>query len=145
MFSNQCDLNHIRLNFISIVTEPRKCGESSILSTRPEFISRLFSSGVLRSDILEDSQENDDLKSRIFRLRLPKRSATNVLQKWISEGNPIAISELRQISKELRKSQRYKHALEVRFLSWKSLIFLFIFYFSILCLFVWLRIKARTF
>ncbi|XP_015893481.3 pentatricopeptide repeat-containing protein At5g09450, mitochondrial [Ziziphus jujuba] len=93
----------------------RKCGESSFLSnnSRSASISRFFSSGALSSDFLEDSRENEDLKSRIFRLRLPKRSATNVLQKWIGEGNSIAISELRQISKELRKSQRYKHALEI--------------------------------
>ncbi|GFP86792.1 pentatricopeptide repeat-containing protein at5g09450 mitochondrial, partial [Phtheirospermum japonicum] len=58
-------------------------------------------------------EEKDDLKSRIFRLRLPKRSVTNVLQKWVSEGQKITISDLRSISKDLRKSQRYKHALEV--------------------------------
>ncbi|KAA8545641.1 hypothetical protein F0562_020908 [Nyssa sinensis] len=61
----------------------------------------------------EESDGNDDLKSRIFRLRLPKRSAVNVLQKWVYEGNQITISDLRHISKELRKSQRYKHALEI--------------------------------
>ncbi|KAH7518664.1 hypothetical protein FEM48_Zijuj09G0194900 [Ziziphus jujuba var. spinosa] len=101
---------------LSFLALRRKCGESSILSnnSRPESISRLFSSGALSSLMfLENHWENDDLKSRVFRLRLPKRSVTNVLQKWISEGNPIAISELRQISKELRKCQRYKHALEV--------------------------------
>ncbi|XP_024960713.1 pentatricopeptide repeat-containing protein At5g09450, mitochondrial [Cynara cardunculus var. scolymus] len=55
----------------------------------------------------------DDLKSRIFRLRLPKRSATNVIEKWINEGHQITIYDLRRISKELRKSRRYKHALEL--------------------------------
>lgn len=55
----------------------------------------------------------DDLKSRIFRLRLPKRSATNVIEKWINEGRQISSYDLRHISKELRKSHRYKHALEL--------------------------------
>lgn len=75
--------------------------------------SRLLSSGASSTDLVEDYVENDDLKSRIFRLRQPKRSATNVIQKWINEGNQITISQLRLISKDLRKSQRYKHALEV--------------------------------
>lgn len=62
-----------------------------------------------------NSKENeDDLKGRIFRLRLPKRSVTNVIDKWVREGNAVSASELRHISKELRKSQRFKHALEVR-------------------------------
>lgn len=84
------------------------------------YLSRFLSSSSHRSEFHEeslDSQETDDLRSRIFRLRQPKRSATNVLHRWVSEGNQITISELRQISKELRKSQRYKHALEVRSLS----------------------------
>ena len=63
---------------------------------------------------LKQNASGDDLKDRIFRLRLPKRSATNIIQKWVAEGNTVTASELRNISKELRKSQRYKHALEVR-------------------------------
>ncbi|KAF8032084.1 hypothetical protein BT93_D1101 [Corymbia citriodora subsp. variegata] len=77
---------------------------------------RFLSSGGLGSELVEDAvvvEGSDDLKSRIFRLRLPKRSVTNVIQKWVGEGNETSASELRQISKELRKSQRYKHALEV--------------------------------
>ncbi|KAL2254456.1 UNVERIFIED_CONTAM: Pentatricopeptide repeat-containing protein, mitochondrial [Sesamum indicum] len=58
-------------------------------------------------------EERDDLKSRIFRLRLPKRSVTNVLQKWVSEGNNITVADLRSISRDLRRSHRYKHALEI--------------------------------
>lgn len=58
-------------------------------------------------------EEKDDLKSRIFRLSLPKRSVTNVLQKWVSEGHIITLSDLRSISRDLRRSRRYKHALEV--------------------------------
>ncbi|XP_050208848.1 pentatricopeptide repeat-containing protein At5g09450, mitochondrial [Mercurialis annua] len=78
---------------------------------------QLFSSGALKSAELEEdwnSKENgDDLKTKIFRLRLPKRSATNIIQNWVSEGNSVTVSELRNISKELRKLQRYKHALEI--------------------------------
>lgn len=73
----------------------------------------------MTSDYVEEtpnsSEGDDDLRSRILRLRLPKRSATNVLQKWVLQGNSIPVSELRDISKELRTSQRYKHALEVFF------------------------------
>ncbi|KAK1302812.1 Pentatricopeptide repeat-containing protein [Acorus calamus] len=54
----------------------------------------------------------DDMKSRVFRLRLPKRSATNALQRWVDEGREVSLPELRNISKELRRAQRYKHALE---------------------------------
>ncbi|CAN8298844.1 unnamed protein product [Cochlearia groenlandica] len=60
-----------------------------------------------------ESEEKDDLRSRIFRLRLPKRSATTVLENWVGEGNRINVNELREISRELRRSRRYKHALEV--------------------------------
>ncbi|MCD7468182.1 hypothetical protein HAX54_006144 [Datura stramonium] len=62
----------------------------------------------------ERGETPDDLKSRIFSLRLPKRSATNVLQRWVDEGRQVSISDLRHISKELWKSRRFKHALEVR-------------------------------
>ncbi|XP_047983832.1 pentatricopeptide repeat-containing protein At5g09450, mitochondrial [Salvia hispanica] len=55
----------------------------------------------------------DDLKSRIFRLRLPKRSVTNVLEKWVAEGRAIPLSDLRSISRDLRRSRRFKHALEI--------------------------------
>ncbi|CAF1881584.1 hypothetical protein Bca4012_047602 [Brassica carinata] len=63
--------------------------------------------------LVEEPEEKDDLRSRIFRLRLPKRSATTVLEKWVGEGNQITVNELREISKELRRTRRYKHALEV--------------------------------
>ncbi|XP_057978195.1 pentatricopeptide repeat-containing protein At5g09450, mitochondrial [Malania oleifera] len=101
----------------------RKCSSRSInpRCRSGGILCRLLSSGAPRTEHLEESTnstwsdggENDDLKSRIFRLRLPKRSATNVLQRWVHEGNRITLSELRHISKELRKSQRHKHALEI--------------------------------
>ncbi|MBA0698741.1 hypothetical protein Goari_000437, partial [Gossypium aridum] len=83
-------------------------------------MSRLLSSGSVSTEYTDDyinNSETDDLRSRIFRLRLPKRSATTVIEKWVGEGNRVSISDLRQISKDLRKSQRFKHALEVYFYS----------------------------
>ncbi|KAG7550059.1 Pentatricopeptide repeat [Arabidopsis thaliana x Arabidopsis arenosa] len=68
---------------------------------------------AIGGSLVEEPGEKDDLKSRIFRLRLPKRSATTVLEKWVGEGNQITINQLREISKELRRTRRYKHALEV--------------------------------
>ncbi|XP_062077051.1 pentatricopeptide repeat-containing protein At5g09450, mitochondrial isoform X1 [Humulus lupulus] len=101
----------------------RRCREVSSLKENSGSVSvpffsnggfcRQLSSGASSADIVADYVEKDDLKSRIFRLRQPKRSVANVLQKWINEGNQINISELRQISKDLRKFQRYKHALEI--------------------------------
>ncbi|KAJ4848940.1 hypothetical protein Tsubulata_034176 [Turnera subulata] len=80
-------------------------------------VARFLSSGAAGNEILEEEsnsgEKDEDLKSRIFRLRLPKRSATNVVARWVSEGNTVTASELRDIAKDLRKSQRYKHALEI--------------------------------
>lgn len=131
-------LPHRRIVFplgthINLLCNPRKCSASSILGyTSGPSISRSVSSGAV-SEFVQDSQESDDLKTRIFRLRLPKRSVTNVLQKWVYEGNQITISELRQISKDLRMSQRHKHALEVWIFSFFFSCFLIacmIFFFS---------------
>ncbi|GAB2223336.1 hypothetical protein Droror1_Dr00017477 [Drosera rotundifolia] len=44
-----------------------------------------------------ESASRDDLRSRIFRLRLPKRSATVVINKWVREGNRVEVSQLRDI------------------------------------------------
>lgn len=79
---------------------------------------RLFASMAAKNEVVnleEDSgvEEKDDLRSRIFRLRHPKRSVIDVIEKWVGEGNGVSASELRRILKDLRKSQRYKHALEV--------------------------------
>ncbi|KAM1683102.1 hypothetical protein EV1_033977 [Malus domestica] len=79
-------------------------------------VGRFLSSGgagAVNTEFDQDCEGSDDLKSRVLRLRQPKRSATNVLQRWVSEGNQISISGLRQISKDLSKSHRYKHALEI--------------------------------
>ncbi|KAM2096065.1 hypothetical protein COP2_018853 [Malus domestica] len=60
--------------------------------------------GAVNAEFVQDYEESDNLNSRVFRLRQPKRSASNVPQRWVSEGNPISISDLRQISKDLSKS-----------------------------------------
>ncbi|KAL1196288.1 Pentatricopeptide repeat-containing protein [Cardamine amara subsp. amara] len=92
-------------------------GSNYIRKTESSPLSKSYSAdtaigGSLVEESLE-SEEKDDLRSRIFRLILPKRSATTVLEKWIGEGNQITLNELRDISKELRRTRRYKHALEV--------------------------------
>ncbi|KAI3445770.1 hypothetical protein Pfo_002435 [Paulownia fortunei] len=88
---------------------PFRSISSSIEAVKQEPITRTHEGSM--DEFAEE--ENDDLKSRIFRLRLPKRSVTNVLQKWVSEGHKITVSDLRNISKDLRRSHRYKHALEI--------------------------------
>ncbi|CAM0904414.1 unnamed protein product [Alopecurus aequalis] len=57
--------------------------------------------------------EEDDLRSRVFRLRLAKRSATEALEKWAGEGRAAPAPELRRIARDLSRARRYKHALEV--------------------------------
>ncbi|XP_042402951.1 pentatricopeptide repeat-containing protein At5g27460-like isoform X1 [Zingiber officinale] len=82
--------------------------------------SRPLSSGLANSQGLAVEEEPaalvDDLRSRIFRLRLPKRSAMDALDRWVGEGRTVTASELREITKDLRKSKRFKHALEI--LTW---------------------------
>ncbi|KAK4438120.1 Pentatricopeptide repeat-containing protein, mitochondrial [Sesamum alatum] len=88
---------------------PFRSISSSIEAVEEEAITRTHEANA--DEFAEE--EKDDLKSRIFRLRLPKRSVTNVLQKWISEGKNITVADLRSISRDLRRSHRYKHALEI--------------------------------
>ncbi|XP_073063907.1 pentatricopeptide repeat-containing protein At5g09450, mitochondrial-like [Primulina eburnea] len=56
--------------------------------------------GEKNADGCGEEEKKDDLRSRIFRVRLPKRSATYVLQKWVNEGREITVSELRNISRD---------------------------------------------
>ncbi|XP_071729899.1 pentatricopeptide repeat-containing protein At5g09450, mitochondrial [Rutidosis leptorrhynchoides] len=83
---------------------------SSSISSKTDIV---YDESPISVPELPESDSGDDLKSRIFRLRLPKRSATNVIEKWINEGHQITIHDLRRISKDLRKANRYKHALEL--------------------------------
>lgn len=130
----RCSFFQCNLRIISFIiwefcvnwSEPRKFRNRGFLNqsfkSTPVFneanVSNYCSHGALRSESFDESvnyEEFNDLKSRIFQLRLPKRSAIRVLERWTSEGNQVTIAELRNISKELRKIQRYKHALEVLF------------------------------
>ncbi|KAI3755318.1 hypothetical protein L1987_55115 [Smallanthus sonchifolius] len=108
--------------FAALIRNHSRTGTTSL----PRFVSSSPSSIASKSEIVYDESPvsvpeeesdggggGDDLKSRIFRLRLPKRSATKAIEKWINEGNRITILDLRKISKELRRSQRFKHALEL--------------------------------
>ncbi|KAL1534363.1 pentatricopeptide repeat-containing protein, mitochondrial [Salvia divinorum] len=85
-------------------------GLSRSISSSIEAVKEEAQEGTV-VEYVED--EKDDLKSRIFRLRLPKRSVTNVLEKWVGEGRAIPLSDLRSISRDLRRSRRFKHALEI--------------------------------
>lgn len=54
----------------------------------------------------------DDLYRRISRLRDPKRSAVDELERWVMEGRKVNKQVLIGIAKKLRKYFRHKHALE---------------------------------
>ncbi|KAI3992898.1 hypothetical protein MKX01_034248 [Papaver californicum] len=104
----------IRSSSSSLLSNLRKY-QSKTLSLL-SFSKASFSSSSLNNHIEEESenQENDDnLKTRLFKLRFPKRSATTAIQKWINEGNQVTLPELRQLAKDLNKSHRFKHALEI--------------------------------
>uniref|UniRef100_A0A1J3HS08 Pentatricopeptide repeat-containing protein, mitochondrial n=2 Tax=Noccaea caerulescens TaxID=107243 RepID=A0A1J3HS08_NOCCA len=89
-------------------------GGNFIRNAESSRFSKSYSAdAAIGGSLVDESEEKDDLKSRIFRLRLPKRSVTTVLEKWAGEGNQITVNELREISRELRRTRRYKHALEV--------------------------------
>ncbi|CAN6241555.1 unnamed protein product [Urochloa humidicola] len=60
-----------------------------------------------------EEEDGDDLRGRIFRLGLAKRSATAALEKWSAEGRAAPVEELRRIARDLSRVRRYKHALEV--------------------------------
>ncbi|XP_011622176.1 pentatricopeptide repeat-containing protein At5g09450, mitochondrial isoform X2 [Amborella trichopoda] len=88
---------------------------------RPPFFSTQVSQEAPRRERLDHGDEReasspvaeDNLRNRIFRLRFPKRSAVTALERWVGEGKPVSQAELRLIVKDLKKSQRYKHALEI--------------------------------
>ncbi|KVH87901.1 pentatricopeptide repeat-containing protein At5g27460 [Cynara cardunculus var. scolymus] len=76
---------------------------------------RGISSNTLSAFPSQPSKEtnNIDLVNQLLFLKYPRRSATNVLQNWVSEGRKVSIYDLRHISKQLVRHGRYKHALEV--------------------------------
>jgi len=58
------------------------------------------------------------LYHRLVRFREP--SIVPVLDQWVGEGRPVDQEDLHRIIKQLRKFSRYKHALEVLFISGAS-------------------------
>nr|GEV47113.1 hypothetical protein [Tanacetum cinerariifolium] len=109
------------ISFHSLMASSRSLFTSLIRNCTRQTQVRFVSSSVSKPENVYDEspvsateeESGDDLKSRIFRLRLPKRSATNVIEKWVNEGREVKVEDLRGIGKELRRSRRYKHALEV--------------------------------
>ncbi|XP_072952895.1 pentatricopeptide repeat-containing protein At5g27460 [Typha angustifolia] len=89
---------------------------SSLLENPRPFSSALSRIESLDIETSSSSSEDDDLRRRILRLRFPRRSATEVLERWVGGDGEITISELRRIIVELRRAGRYKHALEI--LTW---------------------------
>lgn len=87
-----------------------------VASLRRNFSSDTLVAGQTTSfNKVKVQRSDDDLKNRILKLVLPRRSATTVLQNWVDEGRRVSLPELRRISKVLLKRQRFKHALEVFF------------------------------
>ncbi|XP_027366753.1 pentatricopeptide repeat-containing protein At4g02820, mitochondrial isoform X2 [Abrus precatorius] len=66
------------------------------------------------SDAASSSGGGDTLGRRLLSLVYPKRSAVIAINKWKEEGHVVPGKyQLNRIVRELRKSKRYKHALEV--------------------------------
>ncbi|KAF3445976.1 hypothetical protein FNV43_RR11153 [Rhamnella rubrinervis] len=67
-----------------------------------------------RPSIVERSvKTKDDLKTKILRLKYPKRSATTVLQNWVDQGYKLSFPQLRRIASQLFELKRYNHAMEI--------------------------------
>ncbi|KAL4559002.1 hypothetical protein LXL04_031132 [Taraxacum kok-saghyz] len=87
------------------------------LAKESSLVRGISSNGLSASTFrdLPPSKENNDidLKSKLLFFTYPRRSATSVLQKWVSEGRKVSIYDLRDISRQLVRRGRYKHALQV--------------------------------
>ncbi|KAL5558560.1 hypothetical protein UlMin_034771 [Ulmus minor] len=59
------------------------------------------------------SKTINNLKYKILRLKYPNDCATTVLQNWADQGYNLPSSELRRVSVQLLKSERYIHALQI--------------------------------
>ncbi|XP_024926450.2 pentatricopeptide repeat-containing protein At5g27460 isoform X1 [Ziziphus jujuba] len=55
----------------------------------------------------------DDLKTKILRLKYPRRNATTVIQNWVDQGYKVSFPELRRIARQLFEIKRHNHALEI--------------------------------
>ncbi|XP_061988164.1 pentatricopeptide repeat-containing protein At5g27460 [Rosa rugosa] len=65
------------------------------------------------SSLSSPSSPVAELKSKIFKLKNPELSATAVVQDWVDQGHKVSVAELRRISIQFLKSQRFGHALQV--------------------------------
>jgi hypothetical protein len=97
------------------------------LRPRPLPTSAPLSSKTNFDPVVSSDEATDDLRSRLLRLRFPKRSATVALQNWVSEGREAPPGYLRDAVRELSRCGQYKHALEVRTNFASAYIILFLF------------------
>lgn len=72
-----------------------------------------------------DSVPKDLLFTRLVRVRKPKVSIPQVLQKWVDEGREVDLDNVRIIIKYFRSHKRYGHALPVPYLITLFLCFIF--------------------
>ena len=73
-----------------------------------------------------ESVPKDSLFARLVRVRKPKDSIPQVLQKWVDEGREVDLDNVRIIIKSFRSYKRYSYALRVPYLI--TLFFLFYFF-----------------
>ncbi|KAF8714903.1 hypothetical protein HU200_027439 [Digitaria exilis] len=85
----------------------------SVLAGHGPFFSSEAAATPAPAGAAAGEEDGDDLRGRIFRLGLAKRSATAALEKWAGEGRAAPAEELRRIARDLSRARRYKHALEV--------------------------------
>lgn len=84
------------------------------LNPRPLSTSTPLSSKTKLDPVASSDEVDDNLRTRLLRLRFPKRSATAAIQKWVLEGREAPAGELRETVRELTRCGQYKHALEVK-------------------------------
>jgi hypothetical protein len=92
-------------------------------------VARHFSTEAARRGTVVASSGGggDTLGRRLLSLVYPKRSAVIAINKWKEEGHTLPRKyQLNRMIRELRKNKRYKHALEVRSLHARFLIFIYI-------------------
>lgn len=70
---------------------------------------------------INPKRRDDDDVSKLYRrispVGNPNESIVPILDQWILEGQTVTQSQLRDFIRELRHYRRFKHALEVHFLS----------------------------
>ncbi|KAF3338378.1 Pentatricopeptide repeat-containing protein [Carex littledalei] len=95
-------LRRVRTLLTGLNLNPRPFSTSAPLSSKNNF-----------DPVASSDEADDNLRTRLLRLRFPKRSATAAIQKWVLEGRDAPAGELREAVRELSRCGQYKHALEV--------------------------------